>query len=124
VTTPIRADLLAPSIGRSVAHLAAAVATAPGTKLVEGPSDITLGGKPARHVVLSVRKDVGCDPGFFYSWKDHGLGGAFWQTTEPGHTIRVWIVAVGGKRLFIAAANEAGVPTKQIQQIVESIRFD
>src|SRR5207342_118507 len=56
------ADLLAPSIGRSAAALAAAVATAPGTKLVMGPSDVTLGGHPAKHVVLKVRKNVGCDP--------------------------------------------------------------
>lgn len=117
------AHLLAPSIGRSAAALAASVATAPGTKLVEGPSKLTLGGHPAKHVVLKVRKNVGCDPGFFYRWKDHGLRGAFWQTTEPGDTIRVWIVAVDGTRLFIAAATKAGGLEKEIQQIVESIRF-
>ncbi len=40
-----------------------------------------------------------------------------------GDTIRIWIVAVGGKRLFIAAATKGGVLNKEIQQIVESIRF-
>ena len=45
------------------------------------------------------------------------------MTTDVGDTIRVWIVAVGGKRLFIAAATKAGGLEKEIQQIVESIRF-
>ena len=97
---------------------------APGTKLVKGPSDVTLGGRPAKHVVLTVRKNVGCDPGFFYTWRT-GSGGAFWRTTDVGDTIRVWIVAVDGKRLFIAAATKGRPPElkKEIQQIVESIRF-
>ena len=61
--------LLSPSTGASAAKLATAVSRAPGTKLVRGPSDVTLGGRPAKHVVLTVRKNVGCDPGFFYTWR-------------------------------------------------------
>jgi hypothetical protein len=72
--------------------------------------------------VLTVRERVGCDPGFFYTWRT-GWGGAFWRTTDVGDMIRVWIVAVGGKRLFIAAATKAGGLEKEIQQIVASIRF-
>jgi hypothetical protein len=117
------ARLLGPSGGRSAADLAAAVSRAPGTKLVKGPSDVTLGRHPAKHVVLTVRKNVGCDPGFFYTWRDL-FGGAFWQTTEVGDTIRVWIVAVDGTRLFIAAATRAGAREKEVQQIVESFRFE
>ena len=117
------ARVLSPRIGRSAADLATAVSRAPGTKLVQGPSDVTLGGRPAKHVVLTVRANVGCDPGFFYTWRT-GSGGAFWRTTDVGHTIRVWIVAVGGKRLFIAAATKAGGIEKEVQQIVASIRFE
>ena len=120
------ADVLAPSIGRSAAALAAAVSTAPGTKLVSGPSDVTLGGRPAKHVVLTVREDVGCDPGFFYTWQDE-MWGPFWGGTNVGDTIRVWIVDVDGTRLFIEAetTKQAGSDLEQeIQQIVESIRFD
>lgn len=116
------ARLLGRSVGRSAADLAAAVSRAPGTKLIKGPSDVTLGGHPAKHVVLTVRKNVGCDPGFFYTWRAV-FGGAFWQTTDIGDTIRVWIVAVDGTRLFIAAATKAGGREKEVQQIVESIRF-
>lgn len=117
--------LLGRAVGSSAADLAAAVATAPGTKRLKGPSDVTLGGHPAKHTVLTVRKDVGCDPGFFYSWKDV-LGGALWPTTGAGDTIRVWIVAVGGTRLFIAAATNEDANARlkrEVKQIVESIRF-
>jgi hypothetical protein len=98
------------------------VSTAPGTKLVKGPLDVTLGGHPAKHVVLTVRKNVGCNPGFFYTWREV-FGGAFWRTTDVGDTIRVWIVAVGGTRLFIAAATRENANEREVEQIVESIRF-
>jgi hypothetical protein len=118
-------QLLSPPVGRSAADLAAAVATAPGTKLVTGPSDVTVGGRAAKHVVLTVRQDVGCDPGFFYTWQDIPWG-ALWPMTGVGDTIRVWIVDVDGTRLFIEAetSKQAGSGLKQeIQEIVESIRF-
>jgi hypothetical protein len=41
-----------------------------------------------------------------------------------GDTIRAWILPVGGTRHFIAAETKAGGLEKEIQQIVESIRFD
>ena len=117
--------LLSPPIGASAAKLATSVSRAPGTKLVKGPLDVTLGGRPAKHLVLTVRKNVGCDPGFFYTWRDQP-GGTLWPTTDVGDTIRVWIVAVNRTRLFIAAAtNEQATSSlaKEIQQVVESIRF-
>jgi hypothetical protein len=94
----------------------------------QGPSDVTLGGHPAKHVVVTVRQNVGCHPGFFYTWRAVN-GGAFWGTTV-GDTIKVWIVSVGGTRLFIAAATTGEVNwlttrlRKTVQQIVESIRFE
>lgn len=123
-------NLLSPSAGPSAADLAAAVATAPGTELVAGPSDVTVGGRPAKHVVLTVREDIGCGPGFFYTWQDE-MWGPFWGGTNAGDTIRVWIVDVDGTRLFIEAetTTQAGPLVQadleqEIQQIVESIRFD
>jgi hypothetical protein len=77
-------------------------------------------------VVLTVRKNVGCEPGFFYTWEDID-GGALWPRTYVGCTIRVWIVAVGGTRLFIAAATNEDANARlrrEVKQIVESIRFD
>ncbi len=121
------ATLLSPQVGPSAADLAAAVSTAPGTMLVTGPSDVTVGRLPAQHVVLTVREDVGCHPGFFFTWEPPFRGGAMWDTTEVGDTIRVWIVDVDGTRLFIEAEThkDAGLGLKrEIQRIVESIRFD
>jgi hypothetical protein len=124
-------SLTRPRIGPSAADLAAAVATAPGTKLVKVPSDVTVGAHPAQHVVLTVRKDVGCDPGFFYTWRPRGprgeCWGACWLESSVGDTIRVWIVEVDGTRLFIEAetTKQAGPHLEQeIRQIVESIRFE
>jgi hypothetical protein len=120
------AYLLSPRVGSSAADLAAAVSTAPGTELVTGPSDVTVGGRAAKHVVLTVRKNVGCDPGFFYTWQDVPWG-ALWPVTGVGDTIRVWIVDVDGTRLFIEAETTEQADSnleQEIQQIIESIRFD
>jgi hypothetical protein len=114
------------SVGPSAAELAAAVSMAPGTTLVTGPSDVTVGGRAAKHVVITVREDVGCDPGFFYTWQD-AEEGALWPMTDVGDTIRVWIVDVDGTRLFIAGETKTAAGSEleqEIQQIVESIRFD
>jgi hypothetical protein len=110
----------------SATDLAAAVARAPGTELVEGPSDVTVGGYPAKHFVLTVRKNLGCAPGFFYTWDDPA-GGALFPSTTVGDTIRVWIVHVDGTRLFLEAVTTEQADfdlDQEIEQIVESIRFD
>jgi hypothetical protein len=112
-------------LGPSAADLAAAVAKAPGTELVAGPSDVTVGGYPAKHVVLTVRKDLRCDPGFFFTWQDVE-GGALWPYTVAGVTINVWTVDVDGTRLFIEAetSRQAGPELeREVRQIVGSIRF-
>jgi len=117
--------LLGRSVGRSAAALATAVATAPGTKLVMGPSDVTLGGHPAKFVWLKVSKQIGCEPGFFYKWEDV-QGGELWPRTPADSTIRVWILDVDGTRLFIAAmtSKQATLRLKNaIFWIVQSIRF-
>jgi hypothetical protein len=82
-------------------------------------------GDGARNL-LTVREDAGCDPGFFYIWRDERWG-PFWAYSSVGDTIRVWIVDVGGTLLFIEAetTKQAGSDLdREIQQIVESIRFD
>jgi hypothetical protein len=117
--------LLSPSIRPSVADLAAAVSTAPGTGLVAGPSHVTVGGRPAEYVVLSVRKNVGCDPGFFFAWNE-AEAGPFWSTTAKGSMIRVWIVDVEDTVLFVGAETRAPASPdlwEEVDQIVRSIRF-
>ena len=88
---------LSPPPSATAAGLAAAVATIPGTDLVSGPSSIDVGGRPAQHVVLKIREDLGCDPKTAYLWYDESIGGASdgWRWAETlGATINVWIVDV------------------------------
>ncbi len=117
---------LALPVRPSAADLAAVVATAPRTDLVTGPAEVSVGGQSAKHVVLTVRKDVGCDPGYFYTWNDI-VGGALWPKTNVGDTIRVWIVDVDGTLLFIAGETNTDAGSgleREIQRIVDSILFD
>lgn len=123
-------DLLGQPEGRSVADLAAAVSTVAGTDVVSGPSDVLVGGRPAKYVKFLVTysvvdNDLVCGPGFFYSWEANNRG-AFWSSTIPGDTIRVWIVDVADTILFIEAETNWNAGTeveREIQQIVDSIQF-
>jgi hypothetical protein len=116
---------------------AATVARAPGTELIEGPRRVILGGRPAMHVVLTVRRDRGCDPGYFFTWRAPECWGACWLDTGVGDTIRVWIVRARGRLLFIEAETkppdqryssmsraEAQKLEQEIAKIIGSIHFD
>jgi len=141
------AKLLSPPDGRSPGALAAAMARAPGTTVVRRPTRVTVGGRPAMHLVLAVRKDLGCDPGYLFTWHPRApqwseCWGDCWLATGAGDTLRVWIVDVDGELLVIEAATKDAVmaawgtpspyrtfhPIKdtaqEIRAIVGSIRFD
>ena len=118
----------------SAREIAAAVARTPGTTLVKGPAQVTVGERPAQHVVLKVRRAVRC-PGFFFTWRDERWGD-FWPGTGVGDTISMWIVDVRGTRVAIEAAMkepDAGAPAEiratfkkadqEIAAIIKSIRF-
>lgn len=132
--------LLGPA-GRSTSDLAAAMASVPGTKLIRRPTRTMVGGRPATHLVLRVREDNGCDPGYFFTWRDQRWG-AFWPDASVGDSIRVWIVDVDGKRVvFQAETKYPGPPgpagdlfrayraefkqvDRDVTKIIASIRFD
>ena len=130
---PCTQSRLDPPPGPSAADLAAAISTVPGTDAM-GPSDVTVGGRAAKLVVLTIREDIGCDPQQFYLWYNEGPGddcsgdeecGRY--ATALGDTIRVWIVDVDGARLFFEAetGKDAGPEIEQeIQQIIDSIQFE
>ena len=127
MSTPIAAPVSgACRSDSSVDDVAFAVSTAPGIEVVSGPSDVTVGGRAAQHVVLVVLKDLGCDPGYFYTWRDRTTG-ALWPSTNVGDTIRVWIVEVRGTLLFIEAETTTQANAQlehEIERIVGSIRFE
>jgi hypothetical protein len=106
---------------------ATSASRAHGTELVTGPTQVTLGGRHAMYVVLTVRRNRGCNPGFFYTWQgwQDCACGAFWAGTEVGDTIRIWIVDVG--RTLVIEADTHGNAGRdlehQVQQIVGSIDF-
>ncbi len=130
------AHRISPVPGTSAADLATAVATMPDIKLVSPPSDVTVGGRAAKHLVLTVPKDAKCPAGDggFYLWYAEGAGSPCGDAgpcprypTALGVTIRVWIIDVNGKRLFIEAESYEGAGPdvgQEIQRIVDSIRFD
>jgi hypothetical protein len=114
------------SPGRSVRELAAAVASAPGIKVVEGPADAIVSGRPAAYVAVQVERDLGCDPGYFYTYEPVD-GGALWVTTKATDRISVWIVDVDGKILFIeteAVASAAPILAESFRQMVDSMEFE
>lgn len=131
---PCKHALQSPPAGPSVSDLATAVSTVPGTDVKE-ISTVVVGGHQAKHVVLTVREDAKCaaGDGGFYLWYDQGPGSdcapdvaCARYATALGDRIHVWIVEVGGKRLFLEAETRKDASPeveRQIQQIVDSIQF-
>jgi Tol biopolymer transport system component len=118
-------DLLSDSAvtGDGAAAVATMVASAPGIDLVSGPAETMIGGRPAQHVQVIVRDDLGCGPGFFYAWNPQSEG-PFWSL-EVGDTVDVWIIDVDGEVLFIAGGTHSDrLVAEEFTQIVASIRFD
>lgn len=126
---PCAGTRLSPPAGPSAAERAAAVSTVPGIDLVSGPSEVTVGGYPAQHVVLTVPGDIGCAANDFYLWYDaDDSGGELGRyATELGSTIYVWIIDVDGTIVWIDGETyeESGPAAEQeVRQIVDSIRFE
>ena len=97
----------------------------PGTKLVSGPSAVTVGGHPAQHVVIN----IGCEPDHFYLWYDSddptGENGRY--ATERHGTIYTWIIDVNGTIVWIDGetfARSGPGAAREVQQIVDSIQFE
>ena len=127
---------LSPPAGPSAADLAAAISTAHGTDATE-PSDVTVGGRAAKYVVLTLPEDSGCfgeDPNHFYLWYNDCAGtpsvnaeNCYRYGTAAGDTIRLWIIDVDGARLVIEAETRKSASSEvqqELQQIVDSIQFE
>jgi hypothetical protein len=118
----------APPAGPSAADLASAVSTLPGADLVSGPTDVTVGGRPAKHVVLTVPEDAPCGAGGleFHLWYAPAEGEARY-ISALGATMRVWIIDVDGTIVWIDGETYKGAgpgPGQEIQQIIDSIQFE
>jgi hypothetical protein len=115
-------------IGYTAAQVAEGLATGvAGTELVSGPTDVTVGGLAAKQVVLFVRDDLACGPGYFYTWEgEDARGGSLWGTNLLGDTITIWILEIEGERFIIASETHVSADAEllaETQQIVDSIEF-
>jgi hypothetical protein len=109
----------------SSSAVAAAVATARGTELVDGPTDVTVGGFPAKRVAVTTLWETTCDPGFLFSWRSQ-CWGPCWTEMSQGSEIQVWIVDVEGTQLFFEAATTqeaSDALVRETLRIIGSIRF-
>jgi hypothetical protein len=105
------------------AVLAAAITRIPGTSLVSGPTDVTVGGHPAKEVVISIAEDSPC-VGVMYLWYDE-FGGRW--PDGLGDTMIVWIVEVDGALVWIDAAlrkDSVAILEQEMRDIVASIEFE
>jgi hypothetical protein len=110
----------------TVDQLVNAVMTAPGIEVVEAPSDVRVGARPAKLLTVTVRENLGCDPGYFFNWRAQG-GGALWQMTQVGDTLRVLILDVDGSPFFVVGQTNADASrwlNDEVEQIMASIRFE
>ena len=118
-------------VAETIDELAAAVAGLPGMD-VSGPTDVTVGGFPAKHLVLTVGADIGCAPSDYNLWYDDVSCGSpepvcgRWVTALHS-TIRVWIVDIGDTYAWIEAETYDGANAAlntEIQRMVDSIQFE
>ena len=120
---------LSPPPDHTTIGLAAAAAAIPGTDLVSGPESVEVGGRPAQHVVFTVREDLGCDPTDAYLWVydgDRAANNWHWASAL-GSTHQVWTIDVDGKVIWIDSESYkgAGPEVEQaIQQVIDSITFE
>jgi hypothetical protein len=107
-------------VGGSVDDLATAWTTIPGTEAV-GPTDTTIGGIPAKLVVLTIHPDIACAPNQFMLF---GPGSNYPNALTS--TIRTWAFEKDGIR-FNVYSDQAGPNAslaQEIEQIVDSISFE
>jgi len=107
-------------VGPSVAEMADALTTIPGTE-AEAPTDATVGGLPAKLVTLTINDDIGCPPSSFWIY---GPDSAY--PNSIASTIRVWVFELDGTR-YSVHSNQEGTDAEQAQEIteiVESLQFE
>lgn len=117
---------MGPPIGTSIADLAAGVASVPGVEVIEGPTDVTVGGHAAKRIVITIPEDIGCNATDFHLWTSPAddIGR---YATQLDSTIRTWIVDVDGTPVWFDAETYKGAgpkPGQEIQQIVDSMQFE
>ena len=109
-------------------ELADAVAAIPETDVVIAPEDVTVGGRPAKHVVITVPDDIACSTGQFKMWYVGSQDSHIFRfATTLKQTNRVWILDVDGKHFWLEVETYDGASPElegEIQGMVDSIEFE
>ena len=108
------------TVGSSLADQAAAMTTIKGTDAV-GPTDVSVGGRPAKLVVLRIHEEVPCALSAFWLYGDKSM-----YPNSLESTIKLWFVDANGKVLMIHGDQLGPNPKveQELQQVVDSIRFE
>jgi hypothetical protein len=127
-------SLLDPAVGPTVDDLAAALVAQKGRNAT-APTDVTLGGYPAKRIELSLPEDLDsatCDKGVIRAWLAPGEDAADWPAGQDflprsGQLNVVYIVDVDGARLVIDSWHMPGTSAAnlaELQAIVDSIQIE
>ena len=119
---------LDPAVGRSVADLAAALASQPGIRSTT-PTKVSLGGYSGSYVELTVDPSVAfadCDDDFFSAgWIT--TGGDSVPVLDPGQVSGFWILDVAGTRLVVTTFRQPAASENdrvELQWLLDSIRIE
>lgn len=116
-------------VGGSTDDMAAALA-AQGTREVSGPTDVTLGGYPAKRIELSVPAglDVNtCDDGGMRGWPSSASDETTGWIPRPDQTEVVYIIDVDGARVLIGTTigpDASDQDVAELEGVIASVRFD
>lgn len=114
-----------PPVGPTVDDLANALATLPGIEAT-GPTEATLGNRPAKLVEFSLAADEEpCAPQGVKLWPIPGLSDP--APLESAARTRYWILDVQGTRLVVGAVERDGLITvmrNELQSILDSVRIE
>ena len=121
-----------PKLSPSAADLAAAVAALPATDIVTPPTDVTIGGRPAKYVAIKFGADLGCTASQYAMWYDDVPCGAddpcYRYVSSPGDQVnRVWITEIDGKHVWIEAETSDTVDPAvdaEVQAMIDSIKWE
>jgi hypothetical protein len=127
-------SLPSPAVGPTVDDLASALVAQKGRNAT-APTDVTLGGYPAKRVELSIPADLDkatCDEGVIRTWVAPGEDTALVNDTEnlgmhPGQLNVVYIVDVNGDRLVIDTWHMPGTSAADLAEldaILASMRIE
>jgi hypothetical protein len=116
--------LLDPPVGPTIDDLATAL-VAQKRRNASAPTDVTLGGYPAKRVELSIPTDLDratCDEGVIRTWVAPGEDTALVNETEnlgmhPGQLNVVYIVDVNGDRLVIDTWHMPGTSAADLAEL-------